>query len=100
MKKSLIRIVELVKVRLPQRVMLGRASLDFRREGRSQNCQKPSLTLENSFHFLLEGGGRILLEKDGTKAFPPSPKQSTNAVCLEDGKHILLEDGNILKLEN
>lgn len=100
MKKVLIKIVELVKVRLPQGVMLGRASLDFRKDCCAHNRQKPSLSLENNFHFLLEGGGRILLEKDGTKAFPPSPKQPTNAVCLEDGKHILLEDGNTLKLEN
>lgn len=100
MKKVLIHIVELVKVRLPRSIMLGKARLSFCREGNTRSNHKPSLALENGFHFLLEGGGRILLEKEGTKVFPPAPKQPIRAVSLENGGQMLLESGGKLKLEN
>lgn len=97
MKKSLIPIVELAKIQLSQNQVLAQVSLPFRK-GKSQKRIKPSLALESCFSFLLENGGRILLEKDGTRAYAPIPKTQP-VICLDGGGKILLENGSRIQLE-
>lgn len=99
MKKALIPVIGLVKVCLPRSIRLTRASLDFCRE-KSNKRIKPMLTLESGFHFLLENGGRILIEREGTKMFPPRPPIINPVFLLEDGKMLLQEDGFKINLEN
>lgn len=67
MKGVLIPIVKLPTLRLTQ-IMLQHVVMKLRRPG-STKRGKPVLALESGFHFLLENGGRIRLEKKGTKLF-------------------------------
>lgn len=97
MKKSLIPIVELVKVQLSQNKMLALVSLPFRK-GKTLKRIKPSLALVNGFNFLLENGGRILLEREGTRAYAPIPKAQP-VICLDGGGKMLLENGSSIQLE-
>lgn len=77
MKKVLIRVIELAKVVFPHPVKIGKATMQPSRSRRSQQKKKPAILLENGFSFLLENGNRLLIEKDGTKAFDaPSPETS------------------------
>ena len=99
MNKALIPVVGLVKVCLPHSIRLARASLDFCRE-KSDRRVKPMLTMESGFTFLLENGGRILLEREGTKMFSPRPPIINPVFLLEDGQVLLLENGFKINLEN
>lgn len=77
MKKVLLRVVEIAKVVFPHPVKIGKAILQPSRSHRLQQRKKPAILLENGFSFLLENGNRLLMEKDGTKAFDsPSPETS------------------------
>lgn len=98
MKKALIPVIELFKVRLPHKIRLSRVSLAFSRETNKKRI-KPALALENGFGFLLESGGRILIEREGSKAYPPLSK-TPPILCLENGRGILMECGASLQLEN
>lgn len=98
MNKTLIPVVGLVKVCLPHSIRLARASLDFCREKTGRRF-KPMLTTETGFYFLLEDGGRILLEREGTKMFPPNPPIINPGLLLEDGKMLLQENGSKFNLE-
>lgn len=97
MKKVLIQVVEFIKVGLPFRIRMGRASLNLSRD---DNChrQRPSILMENGFSFLLENGKRLLIEKDGTKAFN-IPAQPSRSLILENGARLLLENGCAISLE-
>lgn len=97
MKKTLITIASLTRIRLPDVVRLSGATLPFVLD-KSHPLVKPSLNLENGFCVLLENGCRILLEKEGTKAYAPNPKRSP-VLCQENGSKILLEDGGDIQLE-
>lgn len=99
MKNGLTQIVELVRVCLPYKATLRLASLKLRRDTYGPRRRKPAIALESGFHFLLEGGGRILLEKEGTKVFDPIPKSPVAAITLENGSKMLLENGGMIKLE-
>ena len=98
MKKVLIPIVELFKVRLPRMIRLPRISLAFSRD-ETQKRVKPALALENGFGFMLEGGDRILIERERNKAYSSVPK-SPPILCLESERSLLLESGASLQLEN
>lgn len=98
MKKYLIPVVKLITVRLTP-LMMHRVSMRLHRPD-TKNRKKPLLTLESGFNFLLENGGRIRLEKKGTKLFPLSPPKTYPALMLENGGRLLQEDGFKINLEN
>lgn len=98
MKDILIPIVKLITVRLTP-VMMQRVVMSLHKPDTSRR-EKPLLALESGFHFLLENGGRIRLEKEGTKLFPPSPPKTYTNLMLENGHRLLQEDGFRIKLEN
>lgn len=98
MKKVLIPVVELITVRLPQ-IMMRRVAMSFSRPSKTRK-EKPGLALESGFHFLLENGGRILLEKGKTQVFPPRPPKVYPAFLLETGGRLLQEDGCKIQLEH
>lgn len=67
MKEVLIPIVKLITVRLTP-VMMQRVVMSLHRPDTNAR-EKPLLALESGFHFLLENGGRIRLEREGTRLF-------------------------------
>lgn len=98
MKEALFPIVECLTVRLPKIVMrcikadLSRTSTVSR--------EKPCISAENGFRFALEGGGHILMEKKGTKMFPPRAPANHPIFLLENSNMILQENGYKIQLEN
>lgn len=98
MKEILIPIVKLVRARLAP-ATIQRVVMSFHRPD-ANTREKPLLVLESGFHFLLENGGRIRLERDGTRPFPPPPPKVFPSLMLENGNSLLLEDGFKIKLEN
>lgn len=98
MKDILMTIVKLITVRLTP-VMMKRVVMSLHRPDTNAR-EKPLLALESGFHFLLENGGRIRLEKEGTKLFPPRPPKIYPALRLENGGNLLQEDGFKINLEN
>lgn len=98
MKEVLMPIVKLITVRLTP-VMMKRVVMSLHRPDTNAR-EKPLLALESGFHFLLENGGRIRLEKEGTKLFPPRPPKIYPALRLENRGNLLQEDGFKINLEN
>lgn len=99
MKRSLIPVVKLPRIAPFHAVRMMRATLGFSRDDTTSRL-KPALTLEAGSGFLLETGGRLLLEKDGTKSFDHPIISPGPAICLESGRHLLLENGAAIVLEN
>lgn len=97
MKKVLIQVVEFIKIVLPFRIKMGRASLNLSRDD-SRHRRRPAILMENGFSFLLENGKRLLMEEDGTKAFH-IPAQPTSSLLLENCSRLLLENGCAISLE-
>ena len=98
MKEVLIPIVKLVTVRLTP-VMMQRVVMSLHRPD-TNTREKPLLALESGFHFLLENGGRIRLEREGTRLFPPRPPKVYPTLMLENGNRLLQEDGFKINLEH
>lgn len=98
MKKYLIPVVKLITVRLTP-LMMHRVTMRLHRPD-AKNRKKPVLALESGFHFLLENGGRIRLEKKGTQLFAPRPPKIYPTLRLETGGRLLQEDGFKINLEN
>lgn len=97
MKRELIPKIGIDKVSLRQGVSLPKAALDLFRE-KTHKSVKPAMLLEDGFCFLLEGGGRILVEKELTKVYPPVLK-TLASLCLENGGKLLTENCTPLQLE-
>lgn len=97
MKKSLIPVVELITTRL---ISIGLRSVVMSLHRPSKIRKKPALATETGFSFLLENGGRILLEKERTKVFPPREPVMSPSLLLENGGSLLSESGHRIKLEN
>lgn len=98
MKDILIPIVKLITVRLTS-VMMQHVVMSLHRE-KTQRKEKPLLALESGFQFLLENGGRIRLEKQGTRLFPPRTPKIYPTLRLENGSRILQEAGFKINLEH
>ena len=98
MKEVLIPIVKLVTARLTP-VMMQRVVMSFHRPDTNMR-EKPLLALESGFHFLLENGGRIRLEREGTRLFPLLPPKVYPTLMLESGNRLLQEDGFKIHLEH
>lgn len=98
MRNILIPVVELVTVRMPQMIMKC-ASMSFCRHNKARK-EKPILSLECGFSFLLENGAHLLLEKGGTQVFPPVPPKVFPIFLLETGGQLLQENGLKIQLEH
>lgn len=58
------------------------------------------LELEEDGLFLLEDGGYIILEEYVVVPKPEEPEIKVSAILLENGEHLLAEDGTMILLEN
>ena len=97
MKDVLIPIVKLTTIRLTP-IMMQRIAMSLYRPD-STKREKPLLALESGFRFLLENGGKIRLEREGTRLFPSRPPKGYPKLVLENGNRLLQEDGFKINLE-
>lgn len=97
MIKGIIETVRLTAVRVGDKIGLN--SIGLFSHAKKNSAIRPALALETGFGFLLENGKRILIEKQGTKEYPPVPISRSPALALENGFSLLLESGNNLSLE-
>lgn len=99
MKSVQLDSIHLAKVKLDSVLRLellgNRARSNATPSLRVNGC----LILENGFHFLLENGKHLCMEKRGAVEYPSSPKPKNAAFRLENGHYLLLENGHKLTLE-
>ncbi len=96
MKRETMEVIRFFPVKLLSRIEFQKIGLS--NNHRRRNSKRPSIALENGFCFLLENGKKLLLEKEGSKAYPIISKAAPS-LCLENGYGLLLEGGGKIILE-